>query len=496
MPSPAARGSTGMMRSHVLGRRPQPRARRPCRPSGARSRCTWPTACPASRWWAWPTPRSRNRASGCAPRCSKAASPSRTTSASPSTWRRPTCPRSRAASTCRSRWASWPPTGRSTPQRLARLRVRRRAVAGRRTAAGARRAGAGPGRAARRRRSARLVLPTDSAQAAAQVRGLDVRARRHACCRWCSAACRATTRRPLPRAAARRRRRRPPAAPDLRDVKGQAAAKRALEIAAAGGHSLLLVGPPGTGKSMLAQRLAGLLPPMDDDEALASAALQGLATQGFDAARLRPAAFARAAPLGQRGGAGGRRLAAAAGRDLAGPRRRAVPRRVARVRRAPRWRRCASRWKAGSITISRAARQAAFPARFQLVAAMNPCPCGWLGAFAATGKACRCTPDGIARYRAACPGRCSTASTCRSRCHAGQARSADGPGRRRSLSRRGRSAWPRARQRQLQRQGDAQRGARRRPHRRAVRAGRGRGALRRRRRRSGWTGRAAACTAR
>lgn len=81
----------------------------------------------------------------------------------------------------------------------------------------------------------------------------------------------------------------PPAAsaPDLRDVRGQAAAKRALEIAAAGKHSLLMVGPPGSGKSMLAQRLGGLLPPMSDDEALDSAALQGLAAAGFDAARWR-----------------------------------------------------------------------------------------------------------------------------------------------------------------------------------------------------------------
>ena len=75
-----------------------------------------------------------------------------------------------------------------------------------------------------------------------------------------------------------------PPGPDLRDVRGQAAARRALEIAAAGGHSLLMIGPPGSGKSMLAQRLPGLLPPMDNAQALASAALQGLAPGGFDPA--------------------------------------------------------------------------------------------------------------------------------------------------------------------------------------------------------------------
>ena len=118
--------------------------------------------------------------------------------------------------------------------------------------------------------------------------------------------------------------------PDLADVKGQAGAKRALEIAAAGGHSLLLVGPPGSGKSMLAQRFAGLLPPMTVDEALESAAIASLAGQlraGSTGACGPPAP----APHRQRRGAGGRRLAAAAGRDLAGAPRRAVPRRAARV---------------------------------------------------------------------------------------------------------------------------------------------------------------------
>ena len=273
------------------------------------------------------------------------------------------------------------------------------------------RAQAGAGRA--------LVLPAGQRRARRRwCRGLRRARAPTTCCRWCASLlpgdararrCRAA--RPLPR------RRRPRPAPDLRDVKGQAGAKRALEIAAAGGHSLLLVGPPGTGKSMLAQRLPGLLPPMDEDEALASAALLGLARAGGR----RPARFgrrpgARAAPLGQRGGAGRRRLAAAAGRDLARARRRAVPRRAARVPARRRWRRCASRWRAAASR-SRARRgRRAFPARFQLVAAMNPCPCGCLGAPPAPGAPAAARPTRWRATRAGCRARCSTASTCRSKC--------------------------------------------------------------------------------
>ena len=143
--------------------------------------------------------------------------------------------------------------------------------------------------ALRREQPARtLVLPTDSAQAAAQLGGLDIRAA-DTLLQVVQSLQPGEDAAPLPRA-------QPlpsgPAAPlpDLRDVKGQAAAKRALEIAAAGGHSLLLIGPPGTGKSMLAQRLPGILPPMEEAEALASAALLGLGSAGADAGRfgLRP----------------------------------------------------------------------------------------------------------------------------------------------------------------------------------------------------------------
>ena len=236
---------------------------------------------------------------------------SRTTSASRSTWRRPTCPRSPAASTCRSRSASWPPAGRSTPQRLDALRVRRRAVAGRRAAAGARRAG--DGLALQRAGAQRaLVLPAASAaRGGAGRRARGARAPRHLLdvvralppgdappsAAWPG---RASQRRP------RRRRR-----ADLRDVKGQAGAKRALEIAAAGGHSLLMVGPPGTGKSMLAQRFAGLLPPMTRTRRWQAPRVPAWPAR-LRRCALGPAAGARAAPHRERGGAGGRRLTAAA----------------------------------------------------------------------------------------------------------------------------------------------------------------------------------------
>jgi magnesium chelatase family protein len=184
--------------------------------------------------------------------------------------------------------------------------------------------------------------------------------------------------------------------PDLADVRGQAAARRALEIAGAGEHSLIFMGPPGSGKSMLAQRLPGILPPMSEDEALETAAVRSLATSAFrlDDWRRRPfrSPHHTASAVALVGGGSRPRpgeISLAHNGVLFLDELPEFDRQVLEVLREP--------LESGQVSISRAARQASFPARFQLVAAMNPCPCGHLGDPTAR---CRCPPERIEAYRA------------------------------------------------------------------------------------------------
>ncbi|WP_175926832.1 YifB family Mg chelatase-like AAA ATPase [Burkholderia cepacia] len=185
-----------------------------------------------------------------------------------------------------------------------------------------------------------------------------------------------------------------PAAPDLADVVGQRGARRALEVAAAGGHHMLMVGPPGAGKSMLAARLPGLLPPLTDGEALTSAALLSASRVGFSPAQWRRRPFraphhssSAAALVGGRNPPQPGEITLAHLGVLFLDELPEFDRHVLEMLREP--------LEAGRITISRAAQQADFPAACQLIAAMNPCPCGWHGD--PSGR-CRCTPDVAARY--------------------------------------------------------------------------------------------------
>lgn len=181
---------------------------------------------------------------------------------------------------------------------------------------------------------------------------------------------------------------------DLKDVRGQHTARLALEIAAAGGHSLLMMGPPGTGKSMLAQRLPGILPPLTDQELIEVWTLKSLLPhrqQELSVERPFRSPHHSASPVAMVGGGSDPRpgeISLAHNGVLFLDELAEFDRKVLEVLREP--------LENGEIHISRAARQAVYPAKFQLVAAMNPCPCGYLGH---PSKPCRCTPESIARYR-------------------------------------------------------------------------------------------------
>jgi len=181
---------------------------------------------------------------------------------------------------------------------------------------------------------------------------------------------------------------------DLSDVKGQVQAKRALEVAASGGHNLLMYGPPGTGKTMLASRLPGILPPLQHRERLDVAAVYSVAPgAGPHADRTRPfrSPHHTASAIALVGGGANPRpgeISLAHGGVLFLDELPEFHRHVLEVLREP--------LESGEVRISRARAQAVYPARFQLVAAMNPCPCGYQGV---SDAECTCTPDQIRRYR-------------------------------------------------------------------------------------------------
>ena len=188
--------------------------------------------------------------------------------------------------------------------------------------------------------------------------------------------------------------------PDMADVRGQAHARRALEIAAAGAHHLLFVGPPGCGKSMLAARLPSLLPAPSHDESLETAAIASAAGRGDHAAHEASRTWGIRPFRAPHHSASA--IALVGGGSVPKPGEVSLAHNgVLFLDELPEWSRTALEvlrepLESGTVTVARAARSVEFPARFQLVAAMNPCPCGWAGD--ASGR-CRCSEESVERYR-------------------------------------------------------------------------------------------------